>query len=141
MLHTVSLTKRTLCLFLVLLMIFALVPVFPQKAEAIITKVDETDAQIIGYGFDVTSGPLKKTTLKNTKSILNLNTDIYDHISIMDVTDSEVQNRIAYSFSEVSEVMSDYYDIGISGKIQMVTMDLGTAFGMGLIVSLVHCQQ
>ena len=130
MLNTTSLAKRAISFFLVLLMVFALIPALPKKAEAIeATPVDPTDAQVIGYGFNVTSGPLKKTTLRNTKPILNLNSDIYDHISVMDVTDSEVQNRIAFSFSEVSEIMSDYYDIGISGKIQMVTMDLGTAFG------------
>lgn len=120
--------NRIISFLLVVIMVLSITPIFPIKTSSAGIDASDPSAQYVGYGFDVTSGPLKKSTLSNTKSVLDLSSDIYDHVVVFDVTESEAYNTIGYSFAEVSEKTSSEFNIGIGGKIQMVTLDLGTSF-------------
>ncbi len=89
---------------------------------------NSTDAQYIGYGFDVTSGALKKTNLQDIKPILNLNSDIFKYVNVKDVNENESGNVIAYSAQQLASEVSQAYEAGINGKIKMVSLDIASSF-------------
>ncbi len=121
-------------------LVLALLVVVVAPFSALLTNaagIDKTstDAQYIGYGFDVTSGALKKSNLQDIKPILNLNSDIYDYVFVKDVNENESGNIVAYSAQEIAEQVGSAYSAGINGRIKVVTLDIGTSFDKSKQVS------
>lgn len=107
------------------------IPVFAGESA----KGDKDVEQILGWGYDVTSGALKKSNLRKIKPILNLSSDIYEHVNDTAVSESQAENIIAYSAQEVAEKTGHFYSAGIGGKISAVNLDISASFDRNNAVS------
>ena len=127
--------KRFLCLCLVLVMVFTLPGVTTLCVTAL--SSDSAEAQLIGYGFNVTAGKaLSKGNLQYAYPILDTsNPELFNKIHVVDIQETKAQNIVAYSALELAESIGNTYAGGIEGKISAVTVDIGLQFDKSQTIS------
>ena len=120
--------KRVFSMLLALIMVFTMTPVVIINATHL--NPESTDAQLIGYGFNVTAGnPLSKGNLQYTYPILDTsNPELFNKIHVVDLQETKAQNVVAQSAVELAEYVGSSYAGGIEGNIAVVTVDINAQF-------------
>lgn len=111
--------KRLMSLFLTIIMVFTLIPfgVIPTTAASLDPDSDEAD--IFGYGFDVTGGKeLDKQSLKKAAPILDTsNKELLNHVFVSNYNKSYSKNFVTDSAVSMSKLVYSDLGIGLDLKI------------------------
>lgn len=105
------------------------IPVFAGESA----KGDKDAEEILGYGYDVTSGELTKGNLRKIKRILS--SDILNYAKIGTHTDMVYKSEVASSAQEIAEKVGNIYSAGIGGRISAVNLDISASFDRNNAVS------
>lgn len=105
------------------------IPVFAGESA----KGDKDTEEILGYGYDVTSGELTKGNLRKIKRILS--SDILNYAKIGTHTDMVYKSEVASSAQEIAEKVGNIYSAGIGGRISAVNLDISASFDRNNAVS------
>lgn len=127
--------KRLLSIVLVLLTILTMSST--TLIHVIALSPESTDAQLIGYGFNVTAGkPLSKGNLQYVYPILDTsNPELFEKIHVVDIQETKAQNVVAESAVELAEYVGSSYAGGIEGKIAVATVDINAQFDKSQTIS------
>lgn len=107
------------------------IPVFAGESA----KGDKDAEEILGYGYDITSGALEKSNLRYEKSILDLSSDVFDYVLVRNASEQNSTSKIAYSAQEIAEETGRAYSASIGGKVSAVGLDIGASFDRSQKVS------